>query len=42
MLSCVYSLGYDKILVAYDMPALSPLFDFMNVMAYDYNGAWNK
>ena len=42
ILTSALGCGYDKILIAYDVPKLDELFDFMNIMAYDYNGAWNK
>uniref|UniRef100_A0A182QE01 chitinase n=1 Tax=Anopheles farauti TaxID=69004 RepID=A0A182QE01_9DIPT len=28
--------------IAYDIPGIVPHLDFINLMAYDYNGAWNN
>lgn len=42
LLSAALGAGWDKMLVAYDMPYLNQYFDFYNIMAYDYHGAWEK
>lgn len=30
-----------KVYTSYDVPAISPILDFVNVMTYDFNGAWS-
>ncbi|EFA10488.1 chitinase 10 isoform X1 [Tribolium castaneum] len=35
--------GYKEVIdVAYDLPALGTVLDFMSVMTYDYHGAWER
>jgi len=32
----------DNINLSYDIPAINEILDFINVMTYDYNGAWTS
>lgn len=40
LLSAAVSPARNTIDRSYDVPALSATLDFINVMAYDYHGAW--
>jgi chitinase len=42
LLTSALGMGYDKVLVGYDMPTLSRYFDFFNLMGYDFHGAWHN
>jgi len=41
LLSAAVSAGEATIRTAYDVPALANYLDFINVMAYDFHGAWD-
>jgi len=41
-LTIATSANSNKISVSYDVPALDSLLDFVNVMTYDFNGAWDS
>ncbi|GAB1598637.1 acidic mammalian chitinase-like isoform X1, partial [Argonauta hians] len=41
-LAVTVAAGYSKIIAAYDIPSLSADIDFINLMSYDFNGAWDK
>ncbi|CAL4236974.1 unnamed protein product, partial [Meganyctiphanes norvegica] len=40
MLTCAVSMGKGTIDTAYDIPAMNQVFDYINLMAYDFHGAW--
>jgi len=40
LMSAAVAAGKSTIEAAYDGPAISKYFDFINVMAYDYHGSW--
>ena len=42
LLTAAVSPGKDKIDRAYDIKELNKLFDWMNVMTYDYHGGWEN
>lgn len=42
LLTAAMSPGKDKIDKAYYIKELNELFDFMNIMAYDYHGGWEN
>ncbi|KAH9419275.1 Cht3p [Dermatophagoides pteronyssinus] len=42
LLTAAVSPGKDKIDVAYELKELNQLFDWMNVMTYDYHGGWEN
>jgi chitinase len=42
LMTAAVSAGKDAIDSAYDVPVMSQTLDFINVMAYDYHGGWEK
>jgi len=40
MLTCAVSMGKETMDTAYDVPAMNEVFDYINLMAYDFHGAW--
>jgi len=42
ILSAAFPAGVDKIRAGYEVALLAPYFDFVNVMTYDYFGAWDR
>ncbi|XP_023225350.1 probable chitinase 10 [Centruroides sculpturatus] len=42
LLTAAVSAGKPTIDVAYNIPQMSKYLDFINLMAYDFNGAWNS
>ncbi|GFU30430.1 chitotriosidase-1 [Nephila pilipes] len=42
LLTAAVSAGQKTIDVAYDIPALAKYLDFINLMAYDFHGGWDK
>ncbi|CAL4118675.1 unnamed protein product [Meganyctiphanes norvegica] len=40
ILTCAVSMGKGTIDTAYDIPAMNQVFDYINLMAYDFHGAW--
>ncbi|GAB1599458.1 chitinase-3-like protein 1 [Argonauta hians] len=42
ILSAAVGVGRNRINEAYEVPQISKYLDFLNVMAYDFHGPWNK
>lgn len=42
LLSAAVPVGPDNIRAGYDVPAVASYLDFINVMAYDFHGKWEK
>lgn len=42
LLSAAVPVGPDNIKSGYDVPAVASYLDFINVMAYDFHGKWEK
>jgi len=42
LISAAVAAGTDKIKTAYEIPEMSNALDFINVMTYDFHGAWEK
>ena len=42
LITAAVSAGKSVIDTAYDVPTMSLMLDFINVMAYDYHGGWEK
>ena len=42
LLTAAASAGKQAIDIAYDVPALSKYFHYINVMTYDFHGAWEQ
>merc|ERR1719242_17997 len=42
LISAAVAAGTDKIATAYEIPEMSNALDFINVMTYDFHGAWEK
>ncbi|KAK2718199.1 chitinase-3-like protein 1 [Artemia franciscana] len=42
LLTCAVSPGEQVIDEAYDIPIVAELLDYINLMAYDYHGAWEQ
>lgn len=42
LLSAAVPVGPDNIKGGYDVPAVASYLDFINLMAYDFHGKWEK
>ncbi|XP_039450794.1 acidic mammalian chitinase-like isoform X1 [Culex pipiens pallens] len=42
MLTAAVAAHVDQAAISYDIPSISVLLDHINLMAYDFNGAWNS
>jgi len=42
MITSAVSAGYETIDQAYDVAAMAPLLDYINLMTYDYHGWWDN
>ncbi|XP_064598494.1 oviduct-specific glycoprotein-like [Liolophura sinensis] len=42
LLSSAVGCGFKIIDSAYDVPIITPYFDFINLMTYDFHGSWEK
>lgn len=42
LLTAAVSAGFWTIDTAYDIPMVSKYLDYINIMAYDFHGAWDQ
>ena len=42
LLTAAVSAGHPTIDAAYDVPGMNKYLDILNLMAYDFHGAWEK